>query len=436
MRLLRAMQFALVLLLFLVGPAVPKLPVIAEPTRTFPALNLGGRLSLAYVGMFTPDAVFRTPSKAAGSGGPSLEEMILPASSPIERQHRGDVPASMLVPTERVVEDFEPPAHAMAAARANTRLGETRNRFLTYAYGHPSVLYAPRHVVTDSQQRLIISDPAGSALHVLDPKGKRSFRIVCGENRRLREPSGVAIDAADNIYVADAERGFVVVFDHNGGFLRCIGNFRGEPQYARPTGIAIDRERRHIYLSDTPRNMIFVMNLDGNVVKRFGRARDGIGHDEFEEPTDIAINREHVFVLEARGTRVQVMDHDGQAMRSFPIPHGADPNINRENGLGSDRDGNVYVSSFHSSMVRVFRDDGQLLSVFGRPGHSAGEFVGPAGLWFDSGNRLYIADSGNGRVQLFQIKVTERDNSSEKVAEVPAGPHSASSEDKSTLMKH
>lgn len=214
----------------------------------------------------------------------------------------------MSISTERVVEDFEPPAHAMAAARANTRLGATRNRFLMYAYGHPSVLYAPRHVVTDSQQRLIISDPAGNALHVLDPKGKRSFRIVCGKDRRLREPSGVAIDAADNIYVADAERGFVVVFDHNGGFLRYIGNFRGEPQYARPTGIAIDRERQHIYLSDTPRNMIFVMNLDGNVVKRLGRARDGIGHDEFEEPTDIAINHEHVFVLDARGTRVQVMD--------------------------------------------------------------------------------------------------------------------------------
>ena len=63
MKLLRAMQFALVLLLFLVGPAVPKLPVIAEPTRAFPLLNLGGRLSLAYVGMFTPDAVFRTHRK-------------------------------------------------------------------------------------------------------------------------------------------------------------------------------------------------------------------------------------------------------------------------------------------------------------------------------------------------------------------------------------
>jgi DNA-binding beta-propeller fold protein YncE len=341
----------------------------------------------------------------------------------------------MLISAERVVEDFEPPARAVIVAHGNTRLGETRNRFLTYAYGRPSVLYAPRHVVTDSQQRLIISDPAGSALHVLDPKGKASFRIVCGKDRRLREPSGVAVDAADNIYVADAERGLVVVFDRSGGFLRYVGNFRGEPQYARPTGIAIDRELQRIYLADTPRNMIFVMNFDGMVIKRLGRARDGSGYGEFEEPTEIALNHEHVFVLDARGTRVHVMDRGARLLRSFPVPHWPDPNVNRENGLGTDRDGNVYLSSFHSSMVHVLRSDGQLFSVFGRPGHSAGEFVGPGGLWIDPGNRLYVADSGNGRVQVFQLKSTELTGPTERVAEAPAEPHSVSSEDKSALMQ-
>jgi hypothetical protein len=188
-------QFALVLLHFLVGlaaggfaqsapapavavtsaAAVPKLPVIAGPTRAFPALNLGGGLNPAYVGMFTPDALFRAPSRAAGSGGPSLEETILPASSPIEPQRRGDVPASKLISTERMVENFEPPAHAMAAAHANTRLRATRNRLLTYAYGHPTVLYAPRHVVTDSQQRLTSVIRRGTRCMCSIPRARHHF---------------------------------------------------------------------------------------------------------------------------------------------------------------------------------------------------------------------------------------------------------------------
>ena len=455
MKLLRAVQFASVLFATFVNLAasgfaqpVPATPVaaasaaaisgqsaVAQPVRAFPVLKVGSGLKLAYLGMFTPDAVFRAPTKSKNSGGPPLEETILPASSSqqIERQH--DVPASMLISAERVVEDFEPPARAVATAHGNTRLGESRNRFLTFAYGHPSVMYAPRHVVTDSQQRLIISDPAGNAVHVLDPKGKASFRIVCGKDRRLWEPNGVAVDAADNIYVADAERGLVVVFDRNGGFLRYIGNFRGEPQYARPTGIAIDRERQRIYLADTPRNMIFVMNFDGYVIKRLGKARDGSGYGEFDQPTEIAVNHVHVFVLDARGTRVHVINRDGSLLGSFPIPHGPDPDVNRENGMGTDRDSNVYVSSFHSSMIRVFRHDGQPLSVFGRPGHSAGEFVCPRGLWIDRDNRLYVADSGNGRVQLFQLRTADRGEPPERTTPATSEPNSGGAEDKSAVAE-
>ena len=449
MKLLRAVQFASLLFTIFVNlsppgfaqpnpgtplaatsaATIPVLAPVAGPSRAFPSLQLGSGLHLTYVGMFTPDAVFRNPTRAPGSAARPLEETILPASSSMQSQRPGDVPASMLLSTEQVVEDFEPPVHAIAAAHGNTRLGEARNRFLTYAYGHPSVLYAPRQVVTDSQQRLIVSDPDGNALHVLDPRGKTSFRIVCGKDRRLHEPSGVAVDAADNIYVADAERGLVVVFDRNGAFLRYIGNFRGEPQYARPTGIAIDRETKRIYLADTPRNLIFVLDLDGHVIKRLGRERDGSGHGEFDEPTEIAVNHEHVFVLDARGTRIQVLDRGGILLASFSIPHGPDPMTNRENGLGTDRDGNVYVSSFHSSVIRVFRTNGQQVSAFGQPGHSAGEFVCPRGLWIDASNRLYVADSGNGRVQLFQLKSSEGSSPSLKPAEVGAEPHSATAQE-------
>ena len=59
------------------GCCGPKLPAIAAPTRAFPALDLAGVLNLAYVGMFTADALFRAPPRAAGSGGPSLEETIV-----------------------------------------------------------------------------------------------------------------------------------------------------------------------------------------------------------------------------------------------------------------------------------------------------------------------------------------------------------------------
>ena len=87
----------------------------------------------------------------------------------------------------------------------------------------------------------------------------------------------------------------------------------------------------------------------------------------------------------------------------FDLPRGQDPRQDRENGLSADADGNVYASSHRNSMVRVYNPGGHLLAAFGQSGTRVGEFAAPEGLWVDSANRLYVADSGNGRVQLFQL---------------------------------
>jgi DNA-binding beta-propeller fold protein YncE len=234
-----------------------------------------------------------------------------------------------------------------------------------------------------------------------------SFRIVCGPGRRLLEPQGVAVDSQDRIYVADAARGTVVVFDRSGNFLRDLGNRYGEPEYASPHGVAIDQATSRLYLSDTPRNLVVVMDLEGRVLKQLGKLRDGSGFGEFDHPTDIAINHKHVFVLDRMGTRVQVLDMTFHPVGSFDLNHGLDLNQNGDNGLGADREGNVYVSWPNNNRIWVFTDAGMLLGSFGQPGNRVGEFVGPGGLWIDAGNRLYVADSGNGRVQLFQLKSPE-----------------------------
>ncbi len=383
---------------------VPERPALNKPVRAFPQLSLWRGFELSYVGMFSPDALFHTPSKMAGATGFLGETAIPPAASKTQLERHIDVPQSMLVSNERVVDDFEPPAHAEAIAQMHSPAGVWRSRFLTYAFGPVSVLHAPRHVTTDSRQRVILSDPDGGGIHVLDPKGRTSFRIVSGTDRRLRRPEGVAVDADDNLYVADSVRGMVLVFDRNGNFMRYVGSYQGEPEYARPTGIAIDREARRLYLIDTPRNLVFVLDLNGRMLKTIGRRHDGTGIGEFDGPTEIAVNHKHVFVLDRRGTRVQVLDAKCNPAGSFDLPHGLDPLVNQYDGLGTDQEGNVYVSSFGGSLIRVYADDGRFLSCFGQPGRGAGEFAYPGGLWIDASDRLYVADSGNGRVQLFQLR--------------------------------
>jgi sugar lactone lactonase YvrE len=373
------------------------------PARAFPGLQLTRNLELTYIGMFSPDAVYR---KAQSFDGRVAGENIRPAASggTPEQASASEVPQWMLMSNERVVENLEPPAHAKTAPTIHSRPAGVRNHFVTYIYGRSSVLYAPLHVTTDSQQRLVVSDPKGSAVHILDHNGKKSLRLVTGKGHRLHGSAGVAVDAADNIYVADPEHGMIVVFDSSGNFLRYLGSHQGEPEYARPEGLAIDSKNQRLLLVDTPRNLVIELDLEGRELKRAGKTRDGNGPVEFDLPTDVAVNHNHIFVLDRSGTRVQVFDLGLNLESKFDLPRGKEPRIDRDNGLSADADGNVYISSQRTSAVRVYNLGGHLLAAFGQSGTRVGEFAAPKGLWVDSRNRLYVADSGNGRVQLFQLK--------------------------------
>jgi DNA-binding beta-propeller fold protein YncE len=306
---------------------------------------------------------------------------------------------------ERVIDDYEPPAHATKAARGQSLLGTLRDRAAALAYGHEAVLLAPTHITTDARQRLIISDPEIPAVHVLDAAGKNSFRIVGGPQHRLREPNGVAVDEAGNIYVADRKRGMILVYDANGDFLRYIGNFKGESMFAAPSGIAIDRKAGHLFVLDSPMNELIVLDLEGNVLQRVGNGRTrSIG---FFRPTEIALGNDELLVLDGPGTRVQVFDLNCNFLRSFSIAGRLGPPVMREIGLSVDRSSYIYVSNLNGSQVSIYDPEGHLIgggaeSLFERAGLN-----GPGGTWIDSADRIYIADTRNSRVQVFLASTSQ-----------------------------
>ena len=322
----------------------------------------------------------------------------------------------MLSSNVRVVDDIEPPAHAMALPEVHSRPARVRNAVVSFVYGRLSVLRTPQYLTTDSRQRLIISDPGIPAVHVLDSRKKTSFSILGGKGRRLQSPAGVAVDKEDNIYVADSGRGMVLVYDQYGKFLRYIGNFHGENMYQGPSGIAIDRKAGHLYLLDSPRGLLLMLDLKGNVLKSTGKQWDDNGGFElknrnntgagkaFNNPTEIAVNDDEVTVLDMAGTRVQIMDLECNLLGGFSVRRGSSyQEADKENGLALDQQGDIYVSSVGASEVRMYNRVGGLVASFGHAGSRMGEFGAPRGLWVDANNRLYVTDTANARVQLFSI---------------------------------
>jgi DNA-binding beta-propeller fold protein YncE len=365
----------------------------------------GGEIK--YLGVYSPDGKFRTTTRIDRDnvgGRDSQSGFSRDWSRPSE------VPDFInLHPRERVEENYEPPAHAVKPVEGKSLLALLRDNIVTFAYGRERILLAPHHVTVDSRGRILIVDPNIRAVHVLG--GGNSFRIDGGPRRRLMLPNGIAVDAADNIYIADSERGLVLVYAPDGKFLRYIGKRGDESLFHYPTAIAIDRNSGRLFLLDTPRHLLFVLDLEGNILKRIGRPRPhAIGRVsgeallmDLDYPTEIAVGNNELVVVDSANSRIHVMDLECKPVAQFRISAVSGPPIIDEVGLALDLAGNIYVSNITDSQIRTYSHDGSLLGSFGRTGMEIGEFNSPAGLWIDGRNRLYVADTNNGRVQVFQL---------------------------------
>jgi DNA-binding beta-propeller fold protein YncE len=264
---------------------------------------------------------------------------------------------------------------------------------------HQTVMEAPRGVATEASGRVVVADPPAHAVHVLDFKGKTSFRIQGGKDRRLQTPAGVAADGLGNIYVSDSERGMILVYDHLGRFRHYLGKVKGEAYFERPEGIAVDGPSGRIYVADTARNAVFVLDLRGAVMGSFGDAQRG----EFNKPTSVVFAGGQLFVLDSFGSRVQVLDGQGNLLRQVKTPNDNHSPPDHA-GLAIDSAGNLYVSDEVENKVRVYSQGGKLVGAFGRPGSKTGEFSRPLGMWADARDKIYVADSNNRRVQVFQLR--------------------------------
>lgn len=377
------------------SPATGSVPVSSQPDgNPTPVEPVPALAAPEFVGSYRPDGRFRARSRLDTPAGPAAAE--IPRQ---QRARRPEVPPSIDLgePSHKDVEQLSA-VHARSSKPVERKSGAASffESIVVFAYGHQPVLHSPTHVTTDSRERLIVSDPAASAVHVLEKD--RSFRIAGGPGRTLQDPAGVAVDAGDNIYVADRKRGLVLVFDPQGRFLRCIGLFKGESIFQEPTAIALDRAAGRLFVLDSPANELIVFDLRGNVLRRVGGNRK-INGVSFDLPTEIAVRGERVVVIDALGTRVQVLDLECRFLRAFQVNWVSGRPSTPELGLALDSASNIYIGHLVWPTLRIYDQRGHLLTGFGQKDK---DYSGTSGMWVDTSDRIYVADSVSSRIQVFQ----------------------------------
>ena len=263
----------------------------------------------------------------------------------------------------------------------------------------PLVLQRPSAVVGDEAGRLFVSDTSRQAVFVFDgAAGELRLWQRADATLNFVAPSGLALGDGGELFVADAELGFVARLDARGEPLAAVG--RGRLQ--RPTGVARDAARGELYVADTMAHDVKVFDRAGALLRVIGRR--GSGDGEFNFPTHLAFAQGELFVTDTLNSRVQVFAAGAATpSRRFGARGLYLGNLVRPKGVGVDGEGNVYVvESYHDSLL-VFSGQGEFLLPIGGTGTSTGRFYLPSGVWVDAKNRVFVADMFNGRVVLFQF---------------------------------
>jgi DNA-binding beta-propeller fold protein YncE len=256
---------------------------------------------------------------------------------------------------------------------------------------HPYGLYI------GSEGKIFVTDTELQVVHLFDFNTKKYRQFFNFPGGRLRSPIGATADTEENLYITDSELGYLFQYRFNGSFVK-----RWETHFTRPTGVAIDVHRKILYIVDTAEHHVLAFNLNGEKLFEFGKRGDGEG--EFNFPTQIAVNpvNGEIYVADSMNFRIEQFTSEGKFIKHIGASGSQIGNFSKLKGISVDSRGIVYAVDGIYDTVQMFNEKGEFLLNFGRAGNHEGEFWLPAGIAV-SQDIIYVADSYNQRVQLFQL---------------------------------
>lgn len=253
--------------------------------------------------------------------------------------------------------------------------------------------------------KVYVTDTVSRSVAVFDVPRRKLFYMGLRTPGALVKPSGIALDAQMQVYVADVTARQVNVYDNLGLFLRSIGN---ADDLERPTGVAVNAAGDRIYVIDRSQNENTnhrVVAYDEKGHKLFVIGERGIREGQFNVPVQGAVAPDGtLYVLDAGNFRVQAFDRDGKFLRAWGKTGNNLGDFVRPRGIAVDNDGNVYVTDSTFGNIQLFNSKGELLLTIGSMGNKdkPGRYSLPGGVAVDETGRIYVADQFFNKVEVFR----------------------------------
>lgn len=275
---------------------------------------------------------------------------------------------------------------------------------------------AQHHAEQLSSFTLPMLEPAlkqqnGDSAHALNTAALIVVKKVLGSVRgkhdnQFNHPRRLFVDSRGWLYVSDTGNGRIQIFNAEDESVRQIGN-KGNKcgEFDSPHGLFVDKE--FLYVADARNHRVQVLRLaDGAWIRTIGR--EGRGDGQFRYPSDLCVDtsRQFLYVTDKWNHRVCVLSVDGAFIRNIGNGHGhAEGHFNYPSAVCIDSNSRVlYVCDTYNHRIQLFHaDSGAFIGSIGNLGNNGG-LVYPEGMCLDVANQLlYVTDMHVHQVQVLNL---------------------------------
>jgi sugar lactone lactonase YvrE len=270
--------------------------------------------------------------------------------------------------------------------------------------------------------------------------------LANGAGTKLNGPTAFAKDSSGNIYIADQNNCAIrEVFASTGGISTIAGGHEGalngcgfsgnggtavNAQIYVPVGLAIDAAN-NIYLSEYAYCDVRKIAAGTGIITTYaGNEKCGYSGDgglatnaELNEPYDLSVDGSgNLYIADTNNSRIRKVDAithiittvagDGSATYNGDGP-AVGVSLAYPQGVYADPNGNLFIADYSNDIVRWVSPTGQLITFGGTPPIVSGyygfggdggvatsaQFAYPARITQDSSGNFYIADWNNERIR-------------------------------------
>jgi sugar lactone lactonase YvrE len=310
-------------------------------------------------------------------------------------------------------------------------------------------LYQPWGLSIDSANNLFIADTGSNCIRKVDSSG--IITTIAGNttwgyggdggpatSAQLKNPYGIAVDSAGNLFIADYNNNCIRKVDSSGIITTVAGNgsagYSGDGGMATsaqlnwPYGVAVD-DADNLYIADYSNNRIRKVASSGIITTVAGSASVGFSGDggpstsaQLDYPSGVALDTKgNLFIADDFNSRIRKVSvsgiittvaGNGTMGSSGDGGYATSAQLHDAKKVAVDSAGNLYIADCTEYRIRKVSLSGIITTVAGNgsagysgdsgPATSA-QLLLPMGVAADSAGNLFIADSGNHRIRKVSV---------------------------------